>query len=82
MGKPDALLQCADHGEGLSKDNEDITLLPLNAFHIHALAGVMVVGEEKTTLCDIRLSTREATLKELVAITACELRKSPSRRSV
>ena len=82
MGKPDALLRRADHGKGLSSDNEDITLLPPDAFHIHALAGLTIMGEEASILRDIRHSTRKANLEEPVAIAACELQRSPSRRSV
>ena len=82
MGKPDALLRRADHGEGLSSDNEDITLLQPDVFRIHALAGLMITGEEASILRDIRHSTREANLEEPVAIVAHKLQRSPSRRSV
>ena len=82
MGKPDALLRRADHGEGLRSDNEDITLLLPDVFHIHALAGLTTMGEETSILRDIRRSTREVNLKEPVAIVAHELQRSPSRKSV
>ena len=78
MGKPDALLRRADHSEGLSSDNEDITLLPPDVFRIHALTGLTIAGEETSILCDIRRSTREANLEEPVAIAAHELQRSPS----
>ena len=82
MGKPDALSRRADHGEGLSSDNEDITLLPPDVFRIHTLAGLTIVGEEASILHDIQRSTCEANLKEPVTIAACELQWSLSRRSV
>ena len=82
MGKPDTLSRRADHGEGLRSDNEDITLLLPDVFCIHAIAGLTITGEETSILHDIRHSTREANLKEPVAITAHELQRSPSRRSV
>ena len=53
MGKPDALSRCVDHSEGLSSDNKDITLLLPDIFHIHALAGLTIAGEEALILCDI-----------------------------
>jgi hypothetical protein len=46
MGKPDALSQCPDHGNG-SQDNENIVLLKPELFTIRALEGLMVEGEEK-----------------------------------
>ena len=76
MGKPDALSRCANHSEGLSSDNEDITLLPPDVFHIHTLAGLTIVGEEASILRDIRRSTREVNLEEPVAIAAHELQRS------
>ena len=82
MGKPNALSRCTDHGEGLSSDNEDITLLPPDVFRIHTLAGLTIAGEEMSILRDIRRSTRKADLEEPVAIAAHELQRSPSRRSV
>ena len=82
MGKPDALSRRADHGEGLSSDNEDITLLLPDVFRIHALAGLTIMGEETSILRDIRCSTREANLEEPVTIAVCELQRSPSQRSV
>ena len=82
MGKPDALLTYTDHGEGVSSDNEDITLLPPDIFRIHALAGLTIAGEEASILRDIRHSTREVNLEEPVTIAVHELQRSPSRRSV
>ena len=82
MGKPNTLSRCADHGEGLSSDNEDITLLPPDVFRIHALAGLTIAGEEASILRDIQHSTREVNLEEPVVIAARELQRLPSQRSV
>ena len=82
MGKPNALSRRTDHGEGLRSDNEDITLLPPDVFRIHTLTGLTIAGKETSILRDIRRSTREVNLEEPVAITARELQRSPSRRSV
>ena len=82
MGKPNTLSRHADHGEGLSSNNKDITLLPPDVFCIHTLAGLTITGEETSILRNIRCSTREANLEEPVAIAACELQRTPSRRSV
>ena len=82
MGKPDALSRHTDHSEGLSSDNEDITLLLPDVFRIHALAGLTIAGEETSILRDIQHSTCKANLEEPVAIAACELQWSPSQRSV
>jgi hypothetical protein len=49
MGKPDALSRCADHGSGQG-DNNSLTLLALELFHIYALAGVRLEGEEHNIL--------------------------------
>ena len=82
MGKPNALSRHADLSKGPRSNNEDTTLLPPDVFRIHALAGLMIAGEEASILRDIRRSTREVNLKEPVAIAAHELQRSPSRRSV
>jgi hypothetical protein len=52
MGKPDALSRRADHGTG-SNDNSNLTLLSPELFHIHALSGLDIVGEERDILKDI-----------------------------
>jgi hypothetical protein len=49
MGKPDALSQHTDHGDG-SRDNKDTTLLQLELFAICALEGLTVEGEEQDIL--------------------------------
>jgi hypothetical protein len=49
MGKPDALSRRADHRSGQG-DNNNLTLLTLELFHIHALAGVRLEGDERNIL--------------------------------
>jgi hypothetical protein len=49
MGKPDALSRRADHGSGQG-DNNNLMLLALELFHIHALAGVRLQGDERNIL--------------------------------
>jgi hypothetical protein len=45
MGKPNALSRRADHGSGQG-DNDNLTLLALELFWIHALAGARFQGDE------------------------------------
>ena len=52
MGKPDALSQHADHGDG-SADNDNIMLLMPKLFVIRALEGITVEGEEQDVLQEI-----------------------------
>jgi len=52
MGKPDALLRRADHGNGAS-DNENIVLLQLEFLAVRALEGVELTGVEQKILSDI-----------------------------
>jgi hypothetical protein len=49
MGKPDALSKRAGHGS-VQGDNNNLTLLAPELFHIHALAGVRLEGEEHNIL--------------------------------
>jgi hypothetical protein len=46
MGKPNALSRQADHGSGQG-DNDNLTLLALELFRIHALAGARFQGDCK-----------------------------------
>jgi hypothetical protein len=57
MGKPDALSRCADHGSGQG-DNNNLTLLAPELFHIHALAGVRLEGEERNILRQVQRYAR------------------------
>ena len=72
MGKPDALLQRPDHGNGAS-DNEDMVLLWLELLAIWALEGVQLEGLEKDILREIRQENQKGDQKEPVAKAAREL---------
>jgi hypothetical protein len=81
MGKPDALSRCADHGSG-QEDNNNLTLLALELFRIHALAGVRLKGDEHNILQEVRCSLKDDVQEESVAKAARELRKDKSRGTV
>jgi hypothetical protein len=49
MGKPDALSRQADHISGQG-DNDSLTLLALQLFWIHMLAGARLGGDEHNIL--------------------------------
>jgi hypothetical protein len=49
MGKPDTLSRWADHRSGQG-DNDNLILLALELFRIHALAGVRLEGKERNIL--------------------------------
>jgi hypothetical protein len=66
MGKPDALSQHADHGDG-SRDNKDITLLQLELFAICAVKGLTVEGEEQDILRDICHGNQAGAQEDAVA---------------
>jgi hypothetical protein len=65
MGKPDVLLR--------HEDNKDVTLLGPDLFHIHALSGVDIIGEERNILKEIRRSLCDDQQEEAVAKAAAEL---------
>jgi len=52
IGKPDALLKRADHGNGAS-DNENIVLLQPEFLAVHTLEGIELTGVEQKILSDI-----------------------------
>jgi hypothetical protein len=81
MGKPDALSRQADHRSGQG-DNNNLTLLALELFRIHALAGVRLEGNEHNILREIQCSLKDDVQEELVAKAARELRKDKSRGTV
>jgi hypothetical protein len=81
VGKPDALSQCADHGDG-SGDNKDITLLRPELFVICALEGLTVEGEEWDILRDIRHGNRTGAQEDAVAAAAQALKKSTAGKSL
>jgi hypothetical protein len=49
MGKPDALSRRAGHGSGQG-DNDNLTLLTLELFCIHMLAGIRLEGDKRNIL--------------------------------
>jgi hypothetical protein len=49
MGKPDVLSRWADHRSGQG-DNDNLMLLTMELFHVHALAGVRLKGNEHNIL--------------------------------
>jgi hypothetical protein len=81
MGKPDALSRWADHGSGQG-DNNNLTLLALELFHIHMLAGVRLEGNKRNILQEVWHSLKDDIQEELVAKAARELRKDKGRGMV
>ena len=72
MGKPDALSKRADHGNG-ALDNENIVLLRLESFVVHALEGVELTGKEQRILSDIHKENYNRDQEEFIVKTAREL---------
>ena len=72
IGKPDALSRRADHRNGAS-DNENIVLLRLEFFAVHALEEVKLTGMEQKILSDIRKGNRNGDQEEPIAKAAREL---------
>jgi hypothetical protein len=81
MGKPDALSRRADHGSGQG-DNDNLTLLALELFRIHALAGVRLEGDKRNILREVRRSLKVDVQEESVAKAARELRKDKGRGTI
>jgi len=75
MGKPDALLRRADHGNGAS-DNENIVLLRPEFLAVRALEGVELTGVEQKILSDIYKGNRNGDQEEPIAKAARELQRS------
>jgi hypothetical protein len=73
MGKADALSRRADHGNG-SKDNEDVVLLDPGLFAIRAVEGLVVEGEEKDIMKQIRQRSREGRYEDKVTKAIKELK--------
>jgi len=73
MGKPDALLQRPDHGNGAS-NNQDVVLLRPELLAIRALKGVQLEGPEKDILREIHQGNQKGDQEEPVAKAAKELR--------
>ena len=80
MGRPDALSRRPDHG--VASDNQDVTLLRPELFHVRATEGVIVAGPEVKILGDIREAlSANPDLEEPVALAAKELLKVRGARS-
>jgi len=75
MGKPDALLRRADHGNR-AFDNENVVLLRLEFLVVRALEEVELTGVEQKILSDIRKGNRNGDQEEPIAKAAQELRRS------
>jgi len=66
MGKPDALLRRADHGNGAS-DNENVVLLQPEFLAVHALEGVELTGMEQKILSNIRKGNQNGDQEKPIA---------------
>jgi len=66
MGKPDALLRRADHGNGAS-DNENVVLLRPEFLAVCALEEVELTGVEQKILFDIRKGNRNGDQEKPIA---------------
>ena len=75
MGKLDALLRRANHGNRAS-NNEKIVLLRLEFLAVRALEGVELTGVEQKILSDIHKGNRNGDQEEPIAKTARELQNS------
>jgi hypothetical protein len=78
MGKLDALSRRADYESGQG-DNNNLTLLALELFRIHALAGIRLEGNEHNILREVQCSLKDDAQEESVAKAAKELRKDKGR---
>jgi hypothetical protein len=81
MGKPDALSRQADHRSGQG-DNNNLTLLAPELFHIHALAGIRLEGDERNILREVWRSLKDDVQEESVAKAARELWKDKGRGTI
>jgi len=75
MGKPDALLRRADHGNR-ALDNENIVLLQPEFLVVYALEEVKLTGVEQKILSDICKGNQNRDQEKLIAKTAQELQGS------
>jgi hypothetical protein len=78
MGKPDALSQRSDHGDG-KQDNENVVLLKPELFPIRALEGLTVEGEEKDIVREIQKRNREGEVEMQVTAAVKELKRGNQR---
>jgi len=72
IGKPDALLRRADHGNGAS-NNENVILLRPEFLAVHALEGVELTGIEQKILSNICKGNRDGDQEKPIAKAAQEL---------
>jgi len=75
MGKPDALLRRANHGNGAS-DNENVVLLQLEFLAVCALEGVELTDVEQKILSNIRKGNQNGDQEKPIAKAARELQCS------
>jgi len=75
MGKPDALLRRADHGNRAS-DNENVVLLQPEFLAVHALEGMKLTGVEQKILSGIRKGNQNRDQEKPIAKAARELQRS------
>jgi len=78
MGKPDALLRRAKHGNG-ALDNENIVLFRLEFLTVRALEGVELAGVEQKILSDICKGNQNGDQEEPIAKAARELWSSANK---
>jgi len=78
MGKPDALLQRPDYGNGAS-NNEDVVLLRPELIAVQALEGLYLEGPEQDMLREICQGNQRGDQKEPRAKAARELRQASSK---
>jgi hypothetical protein len=81
MGKPDTLSRWANH-RSRQGDNDNLMLLTLGLFWIHALAGIRLEGNERNILREVRRSLKDDVPEESVAKAAKELQKDKGRGTV
>jgi hypothetical protein len=72
MGKLDALSGRADHRSGQG-DNDNLTLLAPELFHIHVLTGTRLKGKERNILREVQCSLKDGVQVEVVVKAAREL---------
>ena len=75
MGKMDALSQRSDHASG-ARDNNNLTLLPLELFAVRALEGLTAVGEEQDLLRDLQKAFQDGDKEESIVKAVEELHLS------
>jgi hypothetical protein len=77
MGKPNALSQQSDHGDG-KQDSENIVLLKPELFMIRALEGLTIKGEKKDIVREIQ-KNKEGEVEMQVTAAVKELKRGNQR---